>query len=100
VDLRFLSKTLILEIRMQDSKPKRKDLSAAGAEKKRQDDEAVESTLQGDQSPSRQGPRSVLPGPPLPPDRQAEIRARQGGTTSENRPSPQTENPKKEDADR
>jgi hypothetical protein len=55
--------------------------SATGAEKSRLDDRAVENTLTAGEDATESGTKSVLPGPPIPPGRQTEIRSRQGEKT-------------------
>ena len=55
---------------------------AAGAEKSRIDDEAVSKAVTVESGAA--GTTSVLPGPPIPPERQAEVRDTKGSSRNDN----------------
>lgn len=74
--------------------------SAIDAEQDRLADEHVESALKADQDEQETGTRSVLPGPPIPPDRQQEIRTRQeAGATANGEPDSRTGSAKSKKAE-
>ena len=70
-------------------KPRGTPDSATGREKSDLDDEAVEKSVTADN-----GKKSVLPGPPIPPDVQAQLKAGQGSEGASGRRGPSSGRPR------